>query len=135
MMLPTAKTYVTALLSASLLCACSQRAEPAADSTGRTVAPPISPSVNTPSAVTPAPVPGAPSAGTNPPTTTGTVSSVAALPDFTALVKREGPAVVHVATVRAARGLPEQATAGTPEDPMQEFFRRFMPRVPVRKTD
>ena len=64
-----------------------------------------------------------------------------ALPDFTALVKKQGPAVVNVIT---SRGSPEAgAGAGgpggpggpgapgiSPDDPFYEFFRRFMPEGP-----
>src|SRR5688572_23543209 len=57
----------------------------------------------------------------------------AKLPDFTALMKQQGPAVVNVITKReqtkTARG-PQQGQA--PEDPLLEFFRRFMPDAPER---
>ncbi|MBV8030317.1 MAG: DegQ family serine endoprotease [Betaproteobacteria bacterium] len=49
------------------------------------------------------------------------------LPDFTPLMKMDGPAVVNVITTNKARA---QARRGTEEDPMQEFFRRFMPGAP-----
>jgi serine protease Do len=53
----------------------------------------------------------------------------AALPDFTALVKNQGPAVVNVITARAAR--PGGVQGGlSPDDPFYEFFRRFMPDIP-----
>ena len=53
------------------------------------------------------------------------------LPDFTALMKQQGPAVVNVITKRAeAKGAKPQAQA---EDPLQEFFRRFMPDSPDRE--
>jgi serine protease Do len=54
------------------------------------------------------------------------------LPDFTALVEREGPAVVNISTVQTVRredafpripGLPD-------DDPFYDFFRRFMPPGP-----
>jgi serine protease Do len=59
----------------------------------------------------------------------------AGLPDFTALVKKQGPAVVNVIT---SSGAPEAgAGAGgpgapgiSPDDPFFEFFRRFMPELP-----
>jgi serine protease Do len=56
-------------------------------------------------------------------------SRAASLPDFTALVKKQGPAVVNVITTRAA---PAAAGAGglSPDDPFYEFFRRFMPDMP-----
>ena len=54
------------------------------------------------------------------------------LPDFTALMKQQGPAVVNVITKREpqknARGQPGQQG----EDPLSEFFRRFMPDSPER---
>ena len=54
----------------------------------------------------------------------------AQLPDFTDLVERHGQAVVNISTTQASRG---QAAAGripgVPEDdPLYEFFRRFMPQ-------
>jgi len=58
----------------------------------------------------------------------------ASLPDFTELMKKQGPAVVNVTATRKAA--PPQASAGgnsnrqrsaQPEDPMLEFFRRFIP--------
>ncbi|WP_298234434.1 DegQ family serine endoprotease [uncultured Azohydromonas sp.] len=45
--------------------------------------------------------------------------------DFTALVKKVGPAVVNVTTVQAARAQPGLPLP--PGDPLSEFFRRFMP--------
>jgi serine protease Do len=53
----------------------------------------------------------------------------ASLPDFTALVKEQGPAVVNVITARSAAG-PQGALS--PDDPLFEFFRRFMPEMPER---
>ena len=57
------------------------------------------------------------------------------LPDFTALMKQQGPAVVNVITKREAprsgRG-PQGQQGQPPEDPLQEFFRRFMPDAPER---
>jgi serine protease Do len=56
-------------------------------------------------------------------------SRAARLPDFTALVKSQGPAVVNVLTTRAAR--PGGGPGGlSPDDPLYEFFRRFMPDLP-----
>jgi serine protease Do len=59
-------------------------------------------------------------------------SRAASLPDFTALVKKQGPAVVNVITTRAAS--PSAGAGGpgglSPDDPFYEFFRRFMPDVP-----
>jgi serine protease Do len=66
---------------------------------------------------------------------TGSASSgatgdrIVALPDFTPLMKSEGPMVVNVITANKAaqarrRGAPQQ------DDPMYEFFRRFIPDMP-----
>lgn len=41
------------------------------------------------------------------------------LPNFVSLVKREGPAVVNISTLRAGRGSPREG------DPFYEFFKRF----------
>ena len=49
------------------------------------------------------------------------------LPDFTVLVESQGPAVVNVVTSRTLRGGPG---AGVPDDPLFDFFRRFMPNPP-----
>jgi serine protease Do len=54
------------------------------------------------------------------------------LPDFTDLVDRHGPAVVNVSTTQTVRG--SRAFPQFPEldedDPMFEFFKRFIPRQP-----
>lgn len=50
------------------------------------------------------------------------------LPDFTELVERQGPAVVNVSTTQVVRT--NRATPQLPfdeDDPMFDFFRRFMP--------
>jgi len=57
---------------------------------------------------------------------------VVALPDFTPLMKIDGPAVVNVITANKAarngRAAPRSPRQPQPdEDPMLEFFRRFMP--------
>jgi serine protease Do len=58
------------------------------------------------------------------------------LPDFTALMKQQGPAVVNVITKRepqkAARNPQGQQGQPGQEDPLLEFFRRFMPDAPER---
>lgn len=55
------------------------------------------------------------------------------LPDFTSLMKQQGPAVVNVITKReAARSGRGGAQGQPPEDPLLEFFRRFMPDAPER---
>ncbi len=54
------------------------------------------------------------------------------LPDFTALVKQQGPSVVNILTSRAApqRGPGAPGPQLSPDDPLFEFFRRFMPDGP-----
>jgi len=57
------------------------------------------------------------------------------LPDFTALMKQQGPAVVNVITKREATKGPrgQQGQQGqAPDDPVLEFFRRFIPDLPER---
>ncbi len=54
------------------------------------------------------------------------------LPDFTELVEKQGPAVVNISTTQSTRG---NARGAHPfpfdeDDPMFEFFRRFIPRQP-----
>jgi serine protease Do len=57
-----------------------------------------------------------------------TALTTSSLPDFTSLMKAEGPAVVNVITTnKASRSRRGQ---GEEEDPMEEFFRRFMPDLP-----
>ncbi|HET7832810.1 MAG TPA: DegQ family serine endoprotease [Gallionella sp.] len=72
-----------------------------------------------------------PTAAVPPRVAAGSAPPVAvALPSFTALVKKEGPAVVNISSVKRVRGgspfpgLPEMS----PDDPFFEFFHRFMPR-------
>ncbi|WP_300340045.1 DegQ family serine endoprotease [Accumulibacter sp.] len=54
------------------------------------------------------------------------------LPDFTELVEKHGAAVVNVSTMQTARGggRGAQPFPFDENDPMYEFFRRFMPRQP-----
>jgi serine protease Do len=59
------------------------------------------------------------------------------LPDFTALMKQQGPAVVNVITKRepqktARNQQGQQGQQPGQEDPLLEFFRRFMPDAPER---
>jgi len=59
------------------------------------------------------------------------------LPDFTALMKQQGPAVVNVITKREPKVARNESRGGgagpsAPEDPLAEFFRRFMPDAPER---
>jgi serine protease Do len=53
-----------------------------------------------------------------------------ALPDFTALMQKQGPAVVNVIT-RAVKP-PVAGAPALPDDPLAEFFRRFMPEQQPR---
>ncbi|HNC51954.1 MAG TPA: DegQ family serine endoprotease [Accumulibacter sp.] len=54
------------------------------------------------------------------------------LPDFTELVEKQGPAVVNISTSQSVRGggRGSQPFPFDENDPMNEFFRRFMPRQP-----
>ena len=62
-----------------------------------------------------------------------TKGDVVPLPDFTPLMKIDGPAVVNVITTNKAmknarpRNPGAQGQPGQDDDPMAEFFRRFMP--------
>src|SRR3954466_7231832 len=63
---------------------------------------------------------------------TATTANREGLPDFTRLMKSDGPAVVNIistskAAASSGRGQPPQAQE---DDPMLEFFRRFMPDLP-----
>jgi serine protease Do len=68
-------------------------------------------------------------------TTAAPAQTARNLPDFTSLMKQQGPAVVNVITKREAgrSGRGAQGQQGQPpEDPLLEFFRRFMPDAPER---
>ncbi|EXI82106.1 MAG: putative periplasmic serine endoprotease DegP-like precursor [Candidatus Accumulibacter appositus] len=54
------------------------------------------------------------------------------LPDFTELVEKQGPAVVNISTTQSSRGNGRGAHPFPfdEDDPMFEFFRRFIPRQP-----
>jgi serine protease Do len=74
-------------------------------------------------------------AAANPPPAIATAlprNAAAALPDFASLVDHYGPAVVNVAVVAKAQPVNNEGPQGmSPNDPFQEFFRRFgqpMPR-------
>ncbi|MEI7038193.1 DegQ family serine endoprotease [Fulvimonas yonginensis] len=56
----------------------------------------------------------------------------ASLPDFTGIVQRNAPAVVHVEAKYNGRRREPRMQAGMPDDPQLEFFRRFfgMPMMP-----
>ncbi len=51
------------------------------------------------------------------------------LPDFTELVEKQGPAVVNISTTQTIRNRMAQMPFDE-DDPMFEFFRRFIPRQP-----
>ncbi len=51
-----------------------------------------------------------------------------ALPDFTSLIQRQGPAVVNVVVSGAPSDASEERD--TPTDPFSEFFHRFAPEAP-----
>ena len=56
-----------------------------------------------------------------------------ALPDFTGIVAKEGPAVVNISvSAKVAAQLPQFPGAGPddPSDPFFQFFHQFQPRVP-----
>src|SRR5688500_17794100 len=55
------------------------------------------------------------------------------LPDFTSLMKQQGPAVVNIITRREQQAARGNTRAPQGEDPLQEFFRRFMPDAPERE--
>lgn len=52
------------------------------------------------------------------------------LPDFTELAEKQGPAVVNISTTQVMRGRGQHALPFDENDPMFEFFRRFIPRQP-----
>ena len=54
------------------------------------------------------------------------------LPDFTPLVKKQGPAVVNVITTARSQQNRQGAPQISPDDPFFEFFRRFIPDLPER---
>ena len=58
-------------------------------------------------------------------------SAAANLPDFTALVERQGIAVVNISTAQSRVRSPQLPFPGLDEsDPMFDFFRKFVPRNP-----
>ncbi len=63
----------------------------------------------------------------------GASATTVSLPDFTALVEREGAAVVNISTTQIRSALPQLPFPfpGIDEsDPMFDFFRRFIPKHP-----
>jgi serine protease Do len=76
-----------------------------------------------------APPQSASSGGTSSPSSSASSDRVVPLPDFTPLMKIEGPAVVNVITMNTAAKA--RRSANPPEnDPLYEFFRRFIPDMP-----
>jgi len=62
----------------------------------------------------------------------GANAQTRSLPDFTDLMKKQGPAVVNVTATRKGAQAPNASAGsnrqkGAQEDPMLEFFRRFIP--------
>jgi serine protease Do len=62
----------------------------------------------------------------------GAYAQVRVLPDFTELVEKQGPAVVNISTAQKARAHPQlpQMPQLDEDDPLFEFFRRFLPQNP-----
>jgi serine protease Do len=60
------------------------------------------------------------------------VSSARQLPDFSELVERQGQAVVNVSTTQkvSSRAMPQMPPGMDENDPMFDFFRRFVPQQP-----
>jgi serine protease Do len=80
----------------------------------------------TPPPAADAPLPPAPAGPQTQPNAAATPRAQASgLPDFTVLVERQGPAVVNVVTSRRAK-----AGGEFPDDPLFDFFRRFLPQPP-----
>ena len=93
--------YVFVACSALVLSACSR--------TAATAVPPVQPRSGSPRSVAAAPAP-----------------LVTGLPDFTALVEHYGPAVVNVQVAERRRQAQTRGPQGAdPNDPFNEFFRRF----------
>ena len=67
-----------------------------------------------------------------PPATSVPAPASAGLPDFTGIVQKNAPAVVHVEAKYNGRRQEPQMQTGEPDDPQLELFRRFfgMPMMP-----
>lgn len=80
------------------------------------------------SACSPSPQPVTPkiNAAPQPPQSNGNTPA-SSLPNFVALVKQDGPAVVNISTTRTVRDSGPNALNVPENDPFFEFFRRFMP--------
>jgi serine protease Do len=57
----------------------------------------------------------------------GAPSQAAALPDFAAIVAKNGPAVVNITVSGHTKVAMTEMPQIDPNDPMYEFFRRFQP--------
>jgi serine protease Do len=64
-------------------------------------------------------------AAATPAAATAGVPMAAMLPDFSALVERNGPAVVNISTMQKGRNNAAAQLPFKPGDPLHEFFRRF----------
>src|ERR1044071_8560061 len=77
-----------------------------------------------------------PAVQTAPPSQPGPSSSatngerMVSLPDFTPLMKSQGPVVVNVITTSKAAAQASRRGALDENDPMYEFFKRFIPDIP-----
>ncbi len=60
-----------------------------------------------------------------PPAPVPVVTNAAGLPDFSGLVEKFGPAVVNVTTVGRVPTADDDVPGMSPDDPMQDFFKRF----------
>lgn len=62
--------------------------------------------------------------------TSVSVAQTRILPDFTELAEKQGAAVVNISTTQVIRGRGATPLPFDEDDPMFEFFKRFMPRQP-----
>ena len=107
---PSLQRVIALLAVAVALGACSRDLSAQAQGTAAQAVAPAAP------AAASTPAPGAPAAAD---------PVVHALPDFTQLVERYGPAVVNVEVVEKARALAGGPQGLSPDDPFYDFFRRF----------
>src|SRR5579859_7898286 len=114
-MSPTARKSALALLVAAALAACKPAQQPEAQKPGA------------PQQTFTTRADASASAGSSQPPS-ASLGAASSLPDFTSLMKAEGPAVVNVITTNKASR--SRSAQSEDEDPMQEFFRRFMPDSP-----
>jgi serine protease Do len=107
---PSLQRIVALLAVAVALGACSRDLSAQAQGTAAQAVAPAAPAAGSAAA------PGAPAAAD---------PIVHALPDFTQLVERYGPAVVNVEVVEKARAVAGGPQGLSPDDPFYDFFRRF----------